>query len=297
MIGRTVDYGTPTAAAASKTQPPTLDVTDLHVLRAVGPSHAHGDRSAKPEVVSGVSFSLRRGEILAVCGSMGSGRTALLSSLFGCARAGMTGRIAIEGTVVQIDSPRTAIQHGISFVPEDRKGAGLVLGMTVAENIALPVLHSRDVMGARAHVGLVDPRAEAQVAARRIEALQIRGEAAATVSTLSGGNQQKVVLGKWLERSPKVLLLDEPTRGVDVGAREEIHGILEELARRGVAILIASSDLVEVLRLAHRVLVLREGRLVGEIDGADATQEAIVQLSTGAPPAREVTVQDARVPA
>jgi ABC-type sugar transport system ATPase subunit len=120
------------------------------------------------------------------------------------------------------------------------------------------------------------------LAARRIAALRIRGDAVAPVSTLSGGNQQKVVLGKWLERPPRVLLLDEPTRGVDVGAREEIYGILADLAQRGVAILVASSDLLEVRRLAHRVLVLRNGRLAGELDRASVSEEAIVQLSTGA---------------
>ncbi len=296
MIGRSVAHGTRSAAVEIITHAPTLDVQDLHVQRAFGPSQPQGSSAARGDVISGVSFSLRQGEILAVCGAMGSGRTALLSSLFGCARSSMTGRIAIEGVPVRLDSPRTAIQHGIAFVPEDRKGAGLVPGMTVAENLALPVLASADVMGAGARVGLVDGRAEARVAAKRIAALHIRGEAAATVSTLSGGNQQKVVLGKWLEQPPKILLLDEPTRGVDVGAREEIHGILEELARKGVAILLASSDLSEVLRLAGRVLVLREGRVVGEIEGAAATQEAIVRLATSTI-AREVVVEDSRVPA
>jgi ABC-type sugar transport system ATPase subunit len=296
MIGRSVER-TPLPTASPKAQAPTLEVCDLNVSRGVGPSPAQGERAEKGDVVSGVSFSIRRGEILAVCGAMGSGRTALLSSLFGCARAGMSGRISIDGVPVEIDSPRTAIQHGIAFVPQDRRGAGIVPGMTVAENLALPVLASADVMGPRARVGLVDRRAEARVARKRIEALRIRGDAAASVSTLSGGNQQKVVLGKWLEQPPRVLLLDEPTQGVDVGAREEIHGILEELAAKGVAILLASSDLIEVLRLAHRVLVLRDGRVVGEIDGASATQEAIVQLATAASTSREAVVQDTRAPA
>jgi ABC-type sugar transport system ATPase subunit len=146
-------------------------------------------------------------------------------------------------------------------------------------------------------VGLVDRGAETLLAARRIESLHIRGDASATVSTLSGGNQQKVVLGKWLERPPKVLLLDEPTRGVDIGAREEIYRILEELAEAGVAILFASSDLTEVLRLARRILVLRDGRPVGEIDGAKATEEVIVQLSTGAPQAPKPTIEHEGAPA
>jgi ABC-type sugar transport system ATPase subunit len=233
-------------------------------------------------VVEGVSLSLRQGEIVAVCGAMGSGRTAFLSALFGCDFAGKSGRIAIAGKEVSVNSPIEAIEHGMAFVPEDRKGSGLVLGMTVAENLALPSLASEDVMGAGAKLGLIDPASEAKLAERRIRSLRIRGEASATVATLSGGNQQKVVLGKWLEHPPKVLLLDEPTRGVDVGAREEIYGILEQLAEQGVGVLFASSDLTEVLRLAHRIVVLRDGRPIGELDGRTATEESIVELSTGA---------------
>jgi ABC-type sugar transport system ATPase subunit len=206
----------------------------------------------------------------------------------------VTGRIAIDGVEVDLDSARTAIRLGMALVPEDRKGAGLVPGMSVAENLTLPVLASPDVMGIRARVGLLDHGAETNLAERRIEALRIRGDVGDAVSMLSGGNQQKVALGKWLERPPKVLLLDEPTRGVDVGAREEIYLLLEDLARTGVAILFASSDLSEVLRLAHKVLVLREGRIVGEIVGESATQADIVRLSTAAAVASpERTVLDA----
>jgi ABC-type sugar transport system ATPase subunit len=206
----------------------------------------------------------------------------LLSSLFGCARAGLSGEIRIDGALVELDSPQSAIRHGLAFLPEDRKGRGIVPLMTVGENLALPSLASAATMGRRARFGLVDAMAESQLAERRIRALRIRGTADVPVVTLSGGNQQKVVLGKWLEHRPKVLLLDEPTRGVDIGAREEIYGILETLASEGVAILFASSDLVEVLRLSHRVVVLRDGRCVGELDAAAATQAAIVQLATGA---------------
>jgi ABC-type sugar transport system ATPase subunit len=294
MIGRSVHYRMPSPPPTSSEAPPTLEVQGLRVRRVRSSRQRSGEQAVRPFVVADVCFSLRRGEILAICGAMGSGRTALLSSLFGCARAGMTGRIAIDGVPARFDSPRAAIEQGVAFVPEDRKGAGLVPGMTVAENLALPVLASIGIMGATAHVGLVDRCAEARIAATRIQALRIRGDAGATVSTLSGGNQQKVVLGKWLEQPPKVLLLDEPTRGVDVGAREEIHAILEDLARRGVAILLASSDLVEVLRLAHRVLVLRDWRIVGELAGAAATQEAILKLSTAASTALEPSIQDRR---
>jgi ABC-type sugar transport system ATPase subunit len=280
MVGRDVEHGNAGVRSSQSTEP-VIDVADLCLRQAPSP-HARGASAARPFAVSGVSFSLSRGEVVAVCGAMGSGRTALLSTLFGCARGPTSGRIAMEGAPVTLDSPRTAIRHGIAFVPEDRKGAGLVPGMSITENLTLPVLASRDVMGPLSRVGLVDRFAEARLADRRMTALQIRGAPSASVATLSGGNQQKVVLGKWLETPPKVLLLDEPTRGVDVGAREEIYRLLEQLAQAGVAILFASSDLSEVLRLAQRILVLRDGVIVSEMEGASATQENIVRLSTGA---------------
>jgi D-xylose transport system ATP-binding protein len=277
MVGRTVrTRGRPTSRPPGEA-PATLVASDLHVRRAGG-----GRGELRPFVVEGVNLSVRRGEVVALCGAMGSGRTAILSSLFGCARAGTTGRVQIDGVDVSLDSPRAAIEHGVAFVPEDRKGAGLVLGMTVGQNLAIPSLASARVMGGGARIGLVDPVAENDLAARRIQGLRIRGDGSSTAATLSGGNQQKVVLGKWLENPPKVLLLDEPTRGVDVGAREEIYGILEGLAQNGVAVLFASSDLCEVLRLAHRIIVLRDGRIVGEMDSALATEEEIVQMCTAA---------------
>ena len=281
MVGRKVGPSTRAHETAAPYALPVLQLRAWSVRRPHGP-HAAGDPAARPHVVSNVSLEMRRGEIVAICGAMGSGRTALLASLFGCARAGTDGVMALEGTTVALDSPRMAIDHGVAFVPEDRKGAGLVPGMSVRGNLALPSLASPDVMGPRAHLGLVDGAAETKLAERRIKSLRIRGEAQVAVSTLSGGNQQKVVLGKWLEHPPKLLLLDEPTRGVDVGARDEIYSILEDLAHSGVAILFASSDLGEVMRLARRILVLRDGEAVGELEGASASEAAIVELSTGA---------------
>jgi D-xylose transport system ATP-binding protein len=284
MVGRSVGTVRKPAAAMPPVGAPVLEIRDLHVARAAA---AHDDSAAadsvarRPFVVEAVSLSVRAGEIVGIAGAMGSGRTALLSSLFGCARAGLRGEVRVDGAPAGLRSPITAIQSGIAFLPEDRKGRGIVPFMTVGENLALPSLAS-PAMGSHARVGLVDAALEQRLADRHIQSLRIRGDAAAPVSTLSGGNQQKVVLGKWLERSPRVLLLDEPTRGVDVGAREEIYGILEALAATGVAILFASSDLTEVLRLARRVLVLRDGRVAGELDGDDVTEAAIVHLSTGA---------------
>jgi D-xylose transport system ATP-binding protein len=282
MVGRTLDSARSRApfAPSAREQRPMLEVKDLSVLR--GGVQRSADADLTPLALRKVSFSLWPGEIVAVSGAMGSGRTALLSALFGCAEAGATGTILIDGAPAVIDSPLAAIRQGLALVPEDRKGRGLVLGMTVAENLALPSLASQATMGGAARFGLVDAASESLLADRRIRSLQIRGDAASTASTLSGGNQQKVVLGKWLEHPPKVLLLDEPTRGVDVGAREEIYGILSELALQGVAVLFASSDLSEVLRLADRIVVLRQGCKVAELDGPTATEEIIVQLSTGA---------------
>jgi ABC-type sugar transport system ATPase subunit len=231
--------------------------------------------------VEQVSLSVKPGEVVAVCGAMGSGRTALLSTLFGCAERGFTGSVKVGGREIALRSPRDAISAGIALIPEDRKGRGLVLGMTVSENLTLPPAKS---MLARAleWMGFIDEEEEELLAARRIDELRIRGAAGAEVATLSGGNQQKVVIGKWLESPPAVLLLDEPTRGVDVGAREEIYGLLGELGKKGTAILLASSDLPEVLRLAHRVVVLRHGKVICELDGTRATEEEIVGIATGA---------------
>jgi ribose transport system ATP-binding protein len=228
-----------------------------------------------------VSLSIQPGEVVAVCGAMGSGRTALLSTVFGCAEHGYTGSIRIDGREVTRTSPRDAIAEGVALIPEDRKGRGLVLGMSVGDNLTLPP--ARGMLGRMLEwVGFVDDEQEELLAQKRIDELRIRGTSAVEVATLSGGNQQKVVIGKWLEMAPNVLLLDEPTRGVDVGAREEIYGLLAELAKRGTAVLLASSDLPEVLRLAHRILVLRHGKVVAELDGRTATQEMIVTIATGA---------------
>ncbi|HTA88430.1 MAG TPA: sugar ABC transporter ATP-binding protein [Polyangiaceae bacterium] len=280
MVGRDLELTARALAFQANGARPVLSVENFGVIRAA-PAGERKTTVARA-VLSGVSFSLQPGEIVAVCGVLGSGRTALLSSLFGCARAGTRGEVRVDGQLATLDSPSAAIDLGFAFVPEDRKAHGLILDMTVAENLALPSLASTNVMGPRARVGLVDSVAEALLAERRIRSLHIRGDKDAAVSTLSGGNQQKVVLGKWLEQPPKVLLLDEPTRGVDVGARAEIYGILEGLAARGVAVLFASSDLTEVVRLAQRVLVLRDGELVAELCGDDVSEPAIVRLSSAA---------------
>jgi ABC-type sugar transport system ATPase subunit len=271
MVGRAVAGGAPARPAPDPpARAPALQVVELRV--------------GSPPAVDGVSFTVHEGEVVALAGALGSGRTAILSTLFGCARGPVSGEIRLGGRPTAIASPRDAIAAGLALVPEDRKGVGLVLSMTARENLALPWLASPDVMGPGARLGLVDASVERRLGAERTLDLRIRGDVDAPVSSLSGGNQQKVVLGKWLARPPRILLLDEPTRGVDVGAREEIYALLTALRQRGVAVLLASSDLPEVLRLADRVLVLRQGRVAGELDAASATAERLALLSTGAAP-------------
>jgi ABC-type sugar transport system ATPase subunit len=223
-------------------------------------------------VVDELSFTVRAGEVVALAGAMGSGRTATLSALFGCATAGATGDIRVDGTPRALTSPRAAIAAGLALVPEDRKGAGLVLGASVSDNLALA-----------SHAGvLADSAALEHAATARARELAIKApHLDAETSTLSGGNQQKIVIGKWLARAPRVLLLDEPTRGVDVGAKAEIYALIDQLVAGGHAVVLASSDLPEVVRLADRVLVLRDGRLAGELAGDAITQLAIMHLAVG----------------
>lgn len=272
MVGRPLGSEGKRARPIDTTPAPAIELSRLSVRRVGAPGAFAVDRA---------SFAVMPGEIVALAGAMGSGRTALLSAIFGAARAGTTGAIRLEGRDVVIDSPSAAIAHGIAFVPEDRKGQGLVLGMTIADNLTLPPDPKR-LAKALEWLGFVDEDEDELLAARRIAELKIRGQASAEVGTLSGGNQQKVVIGKWLERPPRLLLLDEPTRGVDIGARDEIYDLIERLTERGTAIILASSDLPEVLRLAHRVLVLRQGRIVAERDAATTTSVELVALTTGA---------------
>ncbi|HEY5924276.1 MAG TPA: sugar ABC transporter ATP-binding protein [Kofleriaceae bacterium] len=248
----------------------TTPVLEIEYLRVNHPSHV------ERTVVDDLSFSVAAGEVVALAGAMGSGRTATLGALFGTARRGITGTIKVDGKPVTIRRPADAIAAGFAYVPEDRKALGLVLGLSVADNLALSAL------GRMSRFGVVDSARAEQAALTRLRDLSIKVPGlGAEVATLSGGNQQKVVIGKWLELAPRVLLLDEPTRGVDVGAKAEIYALIEELTSRGHAVVLASSDLPEVVRLADRVLVLREGKLAGTLEGAAITQLGIMQLAVG----------------
>ncbi len=221
-----------------------------------------------------ISFEARKGEILAFYGLMGAGRTEILECLFGLAGDMTGGTISLSGQVVQIGTPRAAIAQGLALVTEDRKGSGLVLSQTVRSNLCMADLD------AMAFGPAMSVRKETGAARRMIEMFGIKTPTdQLAVSGLSGGNQQKVVLGKWFLTDPKVLLLDEPTRGVDVGAKREIYRVMSDFAAAGGTVIMVSSEIDEVLGMADRVVVIRDGRISGTLDRGDATPEALVHLA------------------
>jgi D-xylose transport system ATP-binding protein len=227
-------------------------------------------------VVEGVSLEVREGEVLGVAGLMGAGRTALLASLFGAGRGRVTGRLALEGVErPPFASPGEAIASGVALVSEDRKRYGLVLESGVGENLVLASLR-RYVRG-----GWIDHAAAGREARERAAELRIKAPGLSSpVRQLSGGNQQKVVVGKWLLTRPKVLLLDEPTRGIDVGAKAEMYDLIGTLAGSGMAVVLVSSDLPEVLGISHRVLIMNQGRAAAVCDAREATPERVLAAAT-----------------
>ncbi len=258
MVGR--DLSQFYARKSHDPGPPMLEVRDLRVP-------GHGQHP--------LSFKVRAGEIVGMAGLVGAGRTELLRVLFGIDHA-EGGEIRIGDKVVNLRSPRDAIRAGMALVPEDRKEQGLVLEMAVRHNISLASLRRDQTAGFRSG------RKERAAANHLINQLNIKTpNQEQIVQFLSGGNQQKVVLGKWLNMRPRVLLLDEPTRGVDVGAKREIYMIMEQLAGEGVAILFVSSEMEEVLGMSDRTLVMHEGRITGELARHELTEEAIMHLATG----------------
>lgn len=231
---------------------------------------------SKRGVFAGISFDLRAGEVLGFAGLVGSGRTDVALALFGIAPAD-DGEMIFEGERVRVTSPEMATRMGIAYVPEDRRQYGLIMPFPIVSNISLPTLRRY-----LSRVGLIDYAQERQTAAHFRDRLTIRSESTATLAgKLSGGNQQKVVLSKWLNTRPKLLILDEPTRGIDVGAKSEVHAMINDLAHEGLAILMISSDLPEVLGMSDRVLVMREGRQQGIFARADATQETVMTAAMG----------------
>src|SRR5436190_3367585 len=227
-------------------------------------------------IVSDVGFTARRGEVLGIAGLMGSGRSELLMAIFGAHPGRKSAEIFMNGVKLQIKNPTDAIHQGIGFVTEDRKRYGLILDQTILRNMTLAGL--RKLSGRF----VTDEDAEAAAGERAASELRIKANSVFTVvGTLSGGNQQKVVLAKWLLTKPSVLFLDEPTRGIDVGAKQEIYAQINQLAESGLAIVLVSSELPEVLGLAHRVIVLHEGRVTGEFSRDEATPEAVMSCATG----------------
>jgi ribose transport system ATP-binding protein len=222
------------------------------------------------------SFTVHAGEMLGVAGLVGAGRTEMLQAIFGVDRM-LGGEVRLADRILNLRSCRDAIEAGVALVPEDRKQQGLILEMGIRNNIGLPAL-SRHRRGP----AFVNRMRERQDASRMIAELQIKTpDDQQLAQYLSGGNQQKIVLAKWLAMEPRVLLLDEPTRGVDIGAKQEIYRLMEELAERGVAILFVSSEMEEVLSMSDRVIVLHEGRVSGELLRGELSEEAVMQLATG----------------
>lgn len=251
--------------------------------------HAHGDvvfeavnmtvedaDVAGKKLVDNVSFSVKRGEVLGIAGLMGAGRSDLLMAIFGAHAGPRSGVIKIAGKQVRISNPAEAIKNGIGFVTEDRKRFGLVLDQTILRNMTLAGL--RKISGRF----ITSNEAESAAGERAMKDLHVKANSVFTIAgTLSGGNQQKVVLAKWLLTNPRVLFLDEPTRGIDVGAKQEIYAQINALAKTGLAIVLVSSELPEVLGLSDRIIVLHEGRKTGEFTRATATPEAVMACATG----------------
>jgi ribose transport system ATP-binding protein len=260
MVGRALDTHFPELPPVGSGAPKVLEVRDL-----------------RSGIVRGVSFSVRAGEIVGLAGLVGAGRTEIVRAIAG-ADVPQGGEVLVDGKLRRITSPARSIDAGIAFITEDRKAQGLVLGMNVRENVTLA--HLRDFVGKDA---LVDRRREIDVTNRMIAELRIRTPSTEQiVRNLSGGNQQKVVLAKWLIGKARAFLFDEPTRGIDVGSKAEIYGLMIELIRRGAAIVMVSSELPEVLGMSHRVFVVRGGRLQAEFTHAEASPGKVIAVATGA---------------
>jgi len=221
------------------------------------------------------SFTLHKGEVLGIAGLIGSGRTEMARAIFG-ADAKHTGKVVLNGQVLPIHSPTDAIRFGIGYLPEDRKAAGLFLSMAITTNVEaanLPEVTSG---------GLVNSNKERTLAEKYVRQLDISTPSIEQeVRRLSGGNQQKTLVAKWLAIQPKVLIVDEPTRGVDVGAKSELHHLLRSLAEQGVGVIMISSELPEVIGMSDRILVMHEGAIAGEVSAAEATEETIIRIASG----------------
>lgn len=246
-----------------------------HIEREAGLERLRVENFSSPGKFEGINFSIRSGEVLGVAGLVGSGRSEVALGIFGLDHK-VSGRVLVDGHEANPRSPRAAMAHGIGLVSEDRKGQGLVLGMECGENITLSSLERVS------RAGVIQQKKERGVVVKFFEKMRIKASSPQTpAQSLSGGNQQKLALAKWLARESRVLILDEPTRGVDIGAKTEIHRLIDELAAAGHAILMISSELPEVLNLSTRVMVMRNGRSTGILNRAEATAERVMKLMTG----------------
>ncbi len=240
----------------------------------LGSARLHVEGLSSPGVFSDITFDVREGEIVGVAGLVGAGRSEIAQAIFGLGHQ-VTGRIEVDGTPIKPSSPGQMAANGVVYLPEDRDAEGIISTMTIQDNIALTGIRSLSKFG------FMQPRRERERAEQQRTALSIKGGVGDLVSSLSGGNRQKVAIARWLANSPKVLLLDEPTHGIDVGTKADVHDIMRDLARtHRLAILMISSDLPEVLAVSDRVLVIARGRLAADIDIAEATQENILAAAT-----------------
>jgi ABC-type sugar transport system ATPase subunit len=226
--------------------------------------------------VKDVSFAVHAGEVLGLAGLQGSGNSALLAGLFGAWPKAVKGDVYLEGRRFLIRSPRWSIRNGLAYLTNDRQGAGLIPGLTAAQNISLASLKTISSWG------VLQTKKEMEMAARQAKSLAIRGASLTQdIQNLSGGNQQKVLLAKWVETRPRVFLLDEPTRGIDIGAKHEVYELIRQWTAEGISILLITSELQELIGLADRILVMHRGRISAEFSRAQGTQERILQAAMG----------------
>jgi ABC-type sugar transport system ATPase subunit len=246
-----------------------------HQEGRAGKSVLRVEKLSSPGLFRDVSFEIRAGEIVGFAGLVGSGRSEIAKAIFGLDRRA-TGTVELDGETLAVGSVSRSMAAGVGLVPEDRKRQGCVLGMSCRANISMAIL---DRLRKR---GVLDRKEEGRIASDYFSRLRIKAASPeAPVNSLSGGNQQKVVLAKWLARGGKLLIVDEPTRGVDVGAKAAIHALIDELAQAGLAVMLISSELPEVINLSSRIIVMREGEMAGELGKAEATQEAVLRLMAG----------------
>jgi len=264
MVGREIEE-----AAKITPRRPADEILAVEGLTLPWPGHARGYRLAD------ISFSLRRGEVLGVAGLMGAGRTELLETIFAAGEPNWTGSIRLRGREVRFSHPAEAVRAGIAMVPEDRKRLGLFPDLDVGANVTLSAL-ARALRG-----GLISRQAEDALAAGPLRATGVKTPGVhAAITGLSGGNQQKCVIGRWLLTDPAVLLLDDPTRGIDVGAKAELYGLIDRLCREGLGVILTSSELPELLTLADRIIVLAEGRLTASLSRDEADEQRILEAAT-----------------